>query len=697
MRAGRHAFLLLPPIRTDKDLAIQEKAQVEQDMQAVLSGMKEQLAASNSDLEGAAMAGLSITEVMAQLRDDHVAELARLATEREQLAQERDHALKNFEERNKMLEDVMKFMQNSAGPPGGGEGEGWGDGDDLATMQERAKKYREGLEENLAEYEEENARISSELSEVSRRASEFETSNRKLARDLELANEQNEAMSKELAEKTEMLEQVKAFMEKNKKKNTGGGGGDDEDDEDDASKMKDPFEALGQELETLTMEREELLDMVAEMEQELEASRAQHEEDQLLIKEARDEIESLESRLAASLEKAASDDVLKDLLHDGEEKRKQLQKDHDKLREERDALQAERDALAAELAQIRAQLDGAAAGGLSLLELLEKLKKDHADEIAKLNARVEELETELAQHKQRLEALLDFLPPGDGDGDGDAGDAIEQLASRLKRALADKAALEAMLEETEAREQAGLKTIDELNGTVDKLRATISQLEKDKENLEAELEAFRSGVNKAKAAAKALTKRLDPNYDDEDEDEGDGSNAEALQQLLDALDETEARLAATEEELALALEEIATLTKSLESANAQLSDLKDALDAAESSNIKMAEEHAKKVGKLNKMLDALRKEMASKDKVIEKLRERIARLEMMLEKEKASGSKAADKIADLESSLSAARLEISKLQKKMRAALNWIRGRELRAWVKNSEVTECPVCDDELV
>ena len=43
--------------RADKELAVKEKAEVEQDMQVVLSGLKEQLAASNSDLEGAAMAG----------------------------------------------------------------------------------------------------------------------------------------------------------------------------------------------------------------------------------------------------------------------------------------------------------------------------------------------------------------------------------------------------------------------------------------------------------------------------------------------------------------------------------------------------------------------------------------------------------------------------------------------------------------
>lgn len=681
--------------RADKELAVNEKLQVESDMQVVLSGLKEQLAASNSDLEGAAMAGLSITEVMAQLRDDHAQELARLAEERGNLASERDFAVKNFEERNKMLTDVMKFMQTSGGPSSGEDG-GFGEGDDLATMQERAKKYREGLEENLAEYEEENSRLTSELAGVSKRASELETNNRKLARDLEVSNEQNDTMSKALAEKTDMLEQVMSFVQKNqKKKGEGGGGSDYEDDGEGGNQMKDPFEALGAELETLTMEREELLDMVAEMEQELQASRAQHEEDQVLIQEARDEIESLESRLANMMEKAASDDVLKELLSDGEKKRKTLQSDYDKMRAERDALKAERDTLSTELAQIRAQLDGAAAGGLSLLELLEKLKGEQAAELAKLNARVEELESELAQHKQRLEALLDFLPPGEGDGDGDAGDAIEQLASRLKRALADKAALEAMLEETEAREQQGLKTIDELNTTVDKLRATIAGLQKEKEALEEELEAFRAGVGKAKAAAKALTKRLDPKYDDEDEEGVEPSNEDAIQQLLDALDETEARLVAAEEELALAMEEIEALTKSLQEANSELADLKDALDAAESAKTKMSDDHAKKVGKLNKMLDALRREMALKDKVIDDLKAHVARLEKSLEKEKKRGSKAANKILTLESSLLEARQEISKLQKKMRAALNWIRGRELRAWVKNSDVLECPVCEDE--
>ena len=44
-------------------------------------------------------AGLSITEVMAQLRDDHGQELAKLMEERENLVAERDFAVKNFEER----------------------------------------------------------------------------------------------------------------------------------------------------------------------------------------------------------------------------------------------------------------------------------------------------------------------------------------------------------------------------------------------------------------------------------------------------------------------------------------------------------------------------------------------------------------------------------------------------------------------
>jgi hypothetical protein len=572
---------------------------------------------------------------------------------------------------------------------------GAGEGDDLASMQDRALKYKEGLETQLSEYEEENNKLSTEMAKLSKREQELMETNRKLALDNETMKHDNDTMSKSLAEKTEMLEKVKVFMQKNSKKGGGGSGGDDDDGDEEDGDAADPFEALGAELEQLTLEREELLAIVVEMEGEIADRTAQHATDQTYIHECKDEIEALETRLAELMENAANDDVLKEMLHEGEEQRKRLQSDKDAMQEARDKLQAERDALQSELNAIRAQLDGAAAGGLSLLEMLNKLKAEHAAAVEKLNTRVTELETELAQHKARLEQLLEFLPQGEEGEGADAGDAIEQLATRLKRALADKLALEGMLAETEEREASALKQIDELNATVDKLRATLSALQEAKAALEAELEAFRAGVGKAKAAAKAIARR-NREYDEEEEEPAEGDNNEdALQQLLDALDETEAKLAAAEAELVATLEEVAFLRDALATTEADLNDLRDELAAAAALKVSTAEEHAKKVAKLNKVIEALRKELDLKEKVIADLKSQIVRLEQMLSKEKTHGKEGDKKIAILEAELAHAQHQMELLQKKMRAALNWIKGRELREWIKNDAVEECPLCESE--
>jgi hypothetical protein len=65
------------------------------------------------------MAGLSITEVMVKLREDHEAQLAARDKELDAMGLERDHAVKQYEERNKLLTEVMAHMQATVGPPGG--------------------------------------------------------------------------------------------------------------------------------------------------------------------------------------------------------------------------------------------------------------------------------------------------------------------------------------------------------------------------------------------------------------------------------------------------------------------------------------------------------------------------------------------------------------------------------------------------
>ena len=73
-------------------------------------------------MEGAAIAGLGLTELLAKMREDNEYDLEELRREADAAGAERDHAVAQFEERNKMLSDVMQHLQKQGAPGAGDEG-----------------------------------------------------------------------------------------------------------------------------------------------------------------------------------------------------------------------------------------------------------------------------------------------------------------------------------------------------------------------------------------------------------------------------------------------------------------------------------------------------------------------------------------------------------------------------------------------
>lgn len=97
------------------------------------------------------------------------------------------------------------------------ENEGGGDRDEedggIAGILERTRKGNEALQQQLADYEQENGRLSNDLTKTSRELEKVSTSERKLHDALTALRKEHALLQAELKEKTALLDRVKGFMQ----------------------------------------------------------------------------------------------------------------------------------------------------------------------------------------------------------------------------------------------------------------------------------------------------------------------------------------------------------------------------------------------------------------------------------------------------------------------------------------------------
>eukprot|EP00039_Didymoeca_costata_P006102 m.87509 g.87509 ORF g.87509 m.87509 type:complete len:1363 (-) comp13112_c0_seq1:1188-5276(-) len=663
--------------------AKEETAKVEEQLNAAITNMKEELLASSQKMEGAAVVGLGLTELIDTLKNEHAERVAELEKQAEDLGAERDHALAQFEERNKMLTDVMEFLKKQNTSAGGDEGDDLEEG--LQGLLDRSAREKEELEATLQEYEDEANRLTTEVSALTKQRLDLQEANRKLTKELETCSSERDSLQENLDEKTEMLTKVMNFV-----KDQGGKGFMDDDYEDEDEQNTSPLERLTNQLTSLTEERQRLLETVRARDAEIARLKTLLSQRETQIQEQSDEIEGLNARVEELAQSTQLAEDLSVMLREGEDKRKKLLSERDTLQEERDAMAAELQEIREQLATMSENLQTAAQGGLSLMDMINKLKSDHETEVNKLEARIEDLERELEDYKTRLAGLLDFLPPGAEDSESDVGDALEILKRRLEQAQRDKQSLEDTLAEYEHDQALANAEIKKLREQIESLDSKIKDLTAQLEAAETELERFREGVGKAlKTAADARKSR---GYDsDEDEDE----NKDPIQELLATLDEALLRLDETEKALAEAKEEIKTLTSNLEDANNTIEDLREEIDSVNAMREKADAEHKRVAGELRKLIDALKKENENKETVISNLKAEIDRLKKKLQDSQTTNKEDKERIHDLELELHKSKQRLEQLEKKLEKTIAWIRKQALRKWVPDNEVAECPLCDDE--
>ena len=689
--------------QSDVKVAKEEKAQFEVSMEGVMGDLKGQLADSKQGMEGAAIAGLGLTELLQKIKEDHEYELEELREDNDRCQEERDGAVAQFKERDKMLQQVMEHLQKQGAPAGGGDGgEGEYEDEGLQGMLDRAARDKEHMEQTMAEFEEESTRLNAEVSSLSKIRSDLQESQRRLQNDHDKLTEDKSDVDGMLADKMEMLEKVMKFIKQN-----GGDNGDGHryDDDDDGAADADPFARIGEELASLSEERLRLLDVIAARDLAIKNLKSAQEQANTTMQSQKDEIEELGSQVENLTKSAGVESNLRDLLTEGEEKRRKLLEEKNKLEAERNGLSSELTDIREQLAAVSENMQNAAQGGLSLMELLAKMKEDHAVEVSELNgiiddleAKVQDLEGDLGEYKRRLEGLLDFLPPGEG-GDVMGGDAIETLQLRLQRALEAKAALEQTLLEYEDEQQHAREEAAGLREQIARLEQRIRDLEKKLQLTEDELEQFQAGLGKV---LKATRKKDDDGsgghrYDDDDGDDAPAQKLDlaGIQDLMSSLEALQAQLAAEKEARHKVEEELASTKEDLAGKVANIQDLEEELGNSAAKIDKLIANKQK----LEDFNDKLKTENAKKQKVIQDKNKEIellkARIAELISKISSNNGKAVAKIESLQNQVLSLKTDLANLQDRMKKTLDWVKNQALRAWVPDAEVKSCTICTED--
>jgi chromosome segregation ATPase len=155
-------------VRHEATLAAKQAADIEETMERVVSDLKSEVMSATGNMEGAALAGLGLQEMLEKMRGDHTAavealegSLGTVTEERDGLSVELADVIEKLEMRNAQLTKVMAFLQTQQADADEGEEVGEdGESLGLGAMLERTKKSKEALEAQLTDYEDENGRLS---------------------------------------------------------------------------------------------------------------------------------------------------------------------------------------------------------------------------------------------------------------------------------------------------------------------------------------------------------------------------------------------------------------------------------------------------------------------------------------------------------------------------------------------------------
>ena len=705
----------LAEVKVAAKIAKKERDEIEDTMNDVVKGLKEEVMTATGNMEGAAMAGLGLQEMIAKLHADHDAAvtaveeaLAAAQTETEGVQVELADVSAQLEERNTMLTGVMDFMeqqQQGSEDAEGDEGEESGGG--LQGMLDRSARQKEALEAHLSEFEEENGRLTQELSKTTKRLDEVVQAKRELQTALDTTAEARDGAAAELAEKSNLLERVMGMVKKR-------GTGDSADPDHEGNEDFDPNDPLAG-IEQLEDQIKALLDANRTLEAdktklklELMQLKESHERLGQQCSEQRDEMEVMSARVLELADAKTVGATLKEALGEGEKARAKLREENDKLRATISALEKERSHLQDDLADTKAELqnlrdelaqsmsdaEAAAMGGLSLMEMLNKLKSDHEAEIKRLEGKIAALETQLADKDAAMGRLADML-----GGEEDAENALAMLELRLKRQLTEAQAMEATIAEYEDTMEQQTTTIAELNGVVDGLKADIVALKKKLADAVEELQNLDAGIQQAFVK----TKRPEGGGDwPEGEEPPEPEKKMSVLDLIAEIESLTAALLGREQELEAAVERHGELTQIHKEAMQEILRLKDELEAEQ----ERAAGLDKALQRMTKKYESAEERLAQMTKYRDQLSDENKKLMKQLQKMEHLNEKTGQQhdatIADLQARLDSRVQRIRHLEDKLVEKLSeltntqdFLRKIALRTWEDDGKVEECTNCDDD--
>lgn len=454
-------------------------------LESVISSVRKDLVETQGDSKAAALAGLSLTELVEQLKK----EKTRCIEECTRIKKELEETEGKLNEREELLTRVMDHLQSM-----GAETDTTSDNnnalENISLQLKRFKDERDHLLEFTTQLEDEIDSFQTKYHALELERSKLLADNANLESLLSKLQDEFDMVSQKLDERNDMLSKAMKYIQ--------GLEARDEDDGTDMSQMEqspkksislDDMEALFQKLEELRQVHEGLQKRTEDSELALmKANNEIAKSNQAL----QDEIDTREAQYKMLEEAQLRVTCLQDQIDALEQSQSQLQSELEASKAhatELDNLLKDKEA---ELAQIRSELESvdanmraAAEAGLSLTQMLAKLREDHAAKVAELEEELTALKAKVAEYERILRGVKDMLEqenesdehPHEQNDEESMKGLIARLKKRLEMSDASEKELERLLQEMEREIDEQKKIVSQQQAELEKNRLRQSELE----------------------------------------------------------------------------------------------------------------------------------------------------------------------------------------------------------------------------
>ena len=419
-----------------------------------------EIALKQGQLDSVALAGLSLTELIENLRGEHARQLADLQRsadgDRQQLSlalvakqHEHDETLGQLAERNALLTRVMDYIKDedqrrsTSTQPNG-------DAAALVAQIDLATRSYDDRAQILEQLDQEAGALAGDVAFWRQRFHEQRLAKEALESRLQLKSSELEQLSNQ-QQGTPRAAAATLFSPRARVT------------ESQTSEVFDASTVSGvatpsksgvsaQDIEIANLKRELML-----LNRQMEESRKQHMQ---ALRDLGDERRQHEGHTHASVTAEPGMSLADELAFDTERSQREelarLRTDNERLSRELGACQAEMQGIRQELVNADLNLRLAAEAGLSLTQLINRMRDLHRDEVAKLQERLDAAILDERALRFKLMELLSWQPNAAAlEENYDHSDIIASLKHRLQEALRRQIELEAILAEYSGQRSPG--------------------------------------------------------------------------------------------------------------------------------------------------------------------------------------------------------------------------------------------------